>query len=185
MICIWYHIWYHSFCYNIIRARRAKNTIIYDIICKIAWFGIWLAYDIINLWHHSFYDIMDMSSYVILHPISSWICDIASYIMAPAARRDGADWGRQTPGAPPAPATPSPTCWGRVFSWTVTALIPRVDLLPISWHLRGGRGLRVRVWRRLTELLSLRLGLQVSSSLAPCKLECPSHIQSLQLFQSY
>jgi hypothetical protein len=25
--------------------------------------------------------------------------------MAPAARRDGAGWGRQTPGAPPAPAT--------------------------------------------------------------------------------
>ena len=32
--------------------------------------------------------------------------------MAPAARRDGAGWGRQTPGAPPAPATPSPTLNG-------------------------------------------------------------------------
>jgi hypothetical protein len=50
------------------------------------------------------------------------------------ARRAGAGWGRQAPGAPPAPATPSPICWGRVFNWTVTALMPRMDWL--HWLLR-------------------------------------------------
>ncbi len=30
--------------------------------------------------------------------------------------RVGATWGRHTPGAPPPPASPSPTNWGRVFS---------------------------------------------------------------------
>jgi hypothetical protein len=36
--------------------------------------------------------------------------DMFAYIMEPA-RRDDAGWGRQLPGAPPSPASPSPTCW--------------------------------------------------------------------------
>ena len=48
--------------------------------------------------------------------------DISAYVMVVPARRAGAGWGRQAPGAPPAPATPSPTCsgWGRVFNRTGT-----------------------------------------------------------------
>ena len=42
--------------------------------------------------------------------------------MAPG-RRDGAGWGRHAPAAPPPPASPSPTYWGRVLSRTATDLI--------------------------------------------------------------
>ena len=65
---------------------------------------IW-PYDISNLVYHS-----HMISWIL------WYCILYYDIIAPAARRDGAGWGRQTPGAPPAPATPSPTCWGRMCS---------------------------------------------------------------------
>ena len=139
---IWYHTWYHIaimisymisyLFFNIIviypflalSSCHIKYDIIYishrissdiSITWYWAWFWPWFGplisvlRDIIAIWCHIFDDII-------------------AYIMAPA-RRDGAGWGRHAPGAPPPPASPSPTCWGRVFSWTVTALIPRMDLL--------------------------------------------------------
>jgi hypothetical protein len=138
---LWYCVWYHILCIDIM--YDITKTIIKSLSCAIfmadiIYISYVIAYDISNSWYRVWFCVW-------YHPMISvtsdiiaiWyrgFSDIASYIMAPAARRDGAGWGRQTPGAPPAPATPSPTCWGRVFSWTVTALIPRVDLL--HWMLR-------------------------------------------------
>ena len=86
--------------------------ITHDIIADMLWYGplISLSPDIIAIWYQGFYDMFP-------------------YIMAPA-RRAGAGpplvpgWGRQGPGAPPPPASISPTCWGRVFSWTATGQRP-------------------------------------------------------------
>jgi hypothetical protein len=74
----------------------------HDIRAYNPWNGplISVTSDITAMWYHGFHDMF-------------------AYIMAPA-RRDGAGWGRQLPAAPPPPASPSPTCWGRVFSWTPT-----------------------------------------------------------------
>jgi hypothetical protein len=79
--------------------------------------------------------------------------------MSPA-RRDGAGWGRQLPAAPPPPASPSPTCWGRVSSWTATDLIQRMDLLRLSeWWVS---------WQRL-----LKLPLQLETSQSQVQVEAP------------
>ena len=78
----------------------------HDIIADMLWYCplISLYSDIIAIWYQGFYDMFP-------------------YIMSPA-RRAGAGWGRQGPGAPPPPASPSPRCWGRVFSWTATGQRP-------------------------------------------------------------
>ena len=139
---VWYHVWYHMFfmiSYMIsyfwqyhtrflryffvilptisytYHTKCAMISECYDITHDfghdMTWFGplISVFWYIIAMWYHGFHDMF-------------------AYIMAPA-RRDGAGWGRQGPGAPPPPASPSPTCCGRVFSWTATVLIPRMDLL--------------------------------------------------------
>ena len=64
-----------------------------------------VTYDLYAVWYHTSHDIL-------------------AHIMALGRRHgDGAGWGRHAPAAPPPPASPSPTYWGRVFSWTATDLI--------------------------------------------------------------
>ena len=135
---VWYHVWYHKiimissiisyfwqyhtrflryflwYClrYHIHIIQNVlwyRNVMILLMILVMIWHDFTPWYHIIAIWYHGFHDMF-------------------AYIMAPA-RRDGAGWGRQGPGAPPPPASPSPTCCGRVFSWTATVLIPRMDLL--------------------------------------------------------
>ena len=133
IVFLWCHIWYHKVIDFSAFLALFFCDIAYDIIyisyricpdIRITWYWAWFwpwfgplisaLRDIIAIWCHIF-------------------DDITAYIMAPA-RRDGAGWGRHAPGAPSPPASPSPTCWGRVFSQAVTALIPRMDLL--QWLLR-------------------------------------------------
>ena len=60
-------------------------------------------------------------------------------------RRDGAGWGRQGSGAPPPPASPSPTCWGRVFSLRSRILQRHSACLKsilISRHSKGRKHVR-------------------------------------------
>ena len=142
----WYHIWYHSLWYDI--RYDITKTIIKSLSCAILlWFRLLYHIHFIRfcLWYqnyvispiisYTFHTFLPMIS-VLRDIYAIWyhrFDDISAYVMVPA-RRDGAGWGRQAPGAPPPPASPSPTCWGRVFNWTVTALIPRMDLL--HWLLR-------------------------------------------------
>jgi hypothetical protein len=78
----------------------------HDISAYNAWKGplISVCYVIIAVWYH-------------------WFHDMLAYIMAPA-RRDGAGCGRQAPGAPPPPASPLPTCYGRVLQVSCTGQRP-------------------------------------------------------------
>ena len=92
---LWYYSWYHC-------PFHMKTPMIS------------VTYDINAVWYHTFRDIVAY--------IMAPACDIFAYIMAPG-RRDGAGWGRHAPAAPPPPASPSPTYWGRVMSWTATDLI--------------------------------------------------------------
>jgi hypothetical protein len=73
----------------------------YDIIYNIIYISYDFASDISNSWYEA--PLISVTQYIIAiryHGFS----DITSYIMAPAARRDGAGWGR---------APSSPTCWAQ------------------------------------------------------------------------
>ena len=138
---IWNLLWYH---YLLI-----SFMILAVIWPHIIWYGplISLSPDIMAIWYHKFPDMLPD-------------------IMAPG-RRDGAGWGRQGPGAPPPPASPSPTCWGRVCRWTETVLIPRMDLFSrcnVKFQVLVGK---FQVGRNF----NLKFELMTSSPL-------PAHIQS-------
>ena len=92
---LWYYSWYHG-------TFHMKSPMIS------------VTYDIDAVWYHTFRDI-------IVYIMATGL-DILAYIMVPG-RRDGTGWGRHAPAAPPPPASPSPTYWGRVLSWTATDLI--------------------------------------------------------------
>ena len=137
---LWYYIWYHSPCCDIM--YDITKTIIKSLSCAIfmadiIYISYVFAYDISITRYHTCYCVWYMPLISVLRDIIAIryhiFYDISAYVMVPA-RRAGAGWGRQAPGAPPAPATPSPICWGRVFNWTVTALMPRMDWL--YWLLR-------------------------------------------------
>jgi hypothetical protein len=136
---LWYHIWYQccDIMYDITKSiiKYVSSAIFIEYCLRYHIHILWIC-----PWYH-YYAI----SYLILRMIyaidiiitgyhSHTISHFLWYHMVPA-RRAGAGWGRQAPGAPPAPATPSPICWGRVFNWTVTTLMPCMDLL--HWLLRA------------------------------------------------
>ena len=145
---VWYHTWYHIWYwknYDII-LNIISNIIPDPFLALFSWHImddiIYIFYefvhDIIITGYHTCYCVWYMPMISLLRDIIAiryhMFYDITAYVMVPA-RRAGAGWGRQAPGAPPAPATPSPICWGRVFNWTVTTLMPCMDLL--HWLLRA------------------------------------------------
>ena len=158
---LWYHIWYHSFSLSCANDIIPKTMILRMISYFVHWYHVWyhknnykslscaifmadiiyisyvIAYDISITRYHTCYCVWYMPLISVLRDIIAIryhiFYDISAYVMVPA-RRAGAGWGRQAPGAPPTPATPSPICWGRVFNWTVTALMLRMDWL--HWLLR-------------------------------------------------
>ena len=137
--CLWYHRQYHKNNYKKLFLRYC-HRISYMILTMILLKSYVFGYDIMYLWfyswyHGTFHTIKPMISvtydinavwYHTFRDIVAYIMapgrDILAYIMAPG-RRDGAGWGRHAPAAPPPPASPSPTYWGRVMSWTATDLI--------------------------------------------------------------
>jgi len=140
----WYHIWYWKNCdiiLNIISNIIADPFLAlfsYDIIYDVIYISYDFVHDVIITWNHNWYCLWFVPLISLLREFIAIryhiFCDISAHVMVPA-RRAGAGCGRQAPGAPPAPATPSPICWGRVFNWTVTALMPCMDLL--HWLLRA------------------------------------------------
>jgi hypothetical protein len=81
------------------------------------------AHDIsITRWYHiSFFHIIYSFDISITRYLSHTISQILWYLSLFHGSiwhyLRSAGWGRQAPSAPPPPATPSPTCWGRVFNW--------------------------------------------------------------------
>ncbi len=137
---VWYHIWYHETVWYHTR---------FSLSCqKKKWYCIWyhikcwhFSYEIVenikNYWYHWQFTWIFACYSMFLRMISRTFDILAiwyhlcSMISLPPGRRDGAGWGRHAPAAPPPPASPSPTyCW-RVWSWTETVLIPRLDLLQL------------------------------------------------------
>jgi hypothetical protein len=125
---IWYHIGYHiaimipgmiSYLFDIIIVTYPiipiPCAIFFVILPTISYtyhtksHMISVSYDMThdigaynsNFWYHS-HVISRIQWYVRLYH---------GTCAAEAARRDGAGWGSQLSGAPPPPASPSPTCW--------------------------------------------------------------------------
>ena len=130
---LWYHVWYHKNNY-----KKPFLRYFHGVLPMTSYtYPINLSHDISITRYHTCYCVWYMPLISVLRDIIAIryhiFYDISAYVMVPA-RRAGAGWGRQAPGAPPAPAAPSPVCWGRVFNWTVTALMPCMDRL--HWLLR-------------------------------------------------
>ena len=96
--------------------------------------------DITAMWYHGFHDMF-------------------AYIMAPA-RRDGAGWGRQLPGAPLPLASPSPTCWAvsgdccsaerrRPWSRACTCCSRCCKVSSLRWKFSSWTWLQVRTYELL------------------------------------
>ena len=127
---LWYHIWYQFFIDFLAFLAPTFYEIGYDIIS----ISYEICYDITILWyyswHHSRYAMIWPSDITISWYHSHMISGILWYVplyhgtCAAGWRGTAAGWGRQGPGAPPPPASISPTCWGRVFSWTATGQRP-------------------------------------------------------------
>ncbi len=134
----WYHTWYHDFFHDIMKSWffpwyhvwYHKNLIFSDFLALLSYdfdyinITILMILAMISL---LIYPLISTTSYIIA-PWYQIFHVIVAYVMVPA-RRDGAACGRHASAAPPPPASPSPTYWGRVLSWTATVLIPRMDLL--------------------------------------------------------
>ena len=142
-----YMISYHQLWYDIRKTYYKKpflhesSTILtmisYMISRKKTWFWQWYQKLMIlpmTSWYNSYVLATDIRSLWYWGRLISLFYDILAYIMAPG-RREGEGWGHHGPAAPPAPASPPPTYWGQVLSWTATDLIPRMDRL--QWLLRA------------------------------------------------